>query len=138
YYHWNARLPSGKSGRHIIYTVWERSDSPETFYSCSDVVFDGGDGEVTGIGPGSGTTRAALRAVSRTIDALTFLLALGPRGDGDVGAGRPVQRRLVVHRGPLRLLLRRGGGRAGDDQRAVLLLLGRHVHPQQLRRLRRG
>nr|WP_240972157.1 lytic polysaccharide monooxygenase [Microbispora sp. CL1-1] len=50
HYYWNARLPSGKSGRHIIYTVWQRSDSNETFYSCSDVVFDGGNGEVTGVG----------------------------------------------------------------------------------------
>ncbi|QKW35941.1 lytic polysaccharide monooxygenase [Actinomadura sp. NAK00032] len=54
YYHWNARLPSGKSGRHIIYTVWQRSDSNETFYGCSDVVFDGGSGEVTGVGEGDG------------------------------------------------------------------------------------
>ncbi|WAP58877.1 lytic polysaccharide monooxygenase auxiliary activity family 9 protein [Streptomyces sp. S465] len=46
-YTWTANLPSGKSGRHIIYTVWTRSDSQETFYSCSDVVFDGGNGEVT-------------------------------------------------------------------------------------------
>ncbi|MBA9001603.1 lytic polysaccharide monooxygenase auxiliary activity family 9 protein [Thermomonospora cellulosilytica] len=49
YYYWNARLPAGKTGRHIIYSVWQRSDSNETFYNCSDVVFDGGNGEVTGI-----------------------------------------------------------------------------------------
>ncbi|WP_248960817.1 lytic polysaccharide monooxygenase [Sphaerisporangium perillae] len=54
YYYWNATLPSGKSGRHIIYSVWQRSDSQETFYNCSDVVFDGGNGNVTGIGPGNG------------------------------------------------------------------------------------
>ncbi|MEO3824163.1 lytic polysaccharide monooxygenase [Actinomadura sp. B10D3] len=54
YYHWNATLPSGKSGRHIIYTVWQRSDSAETFYGCSDVVFDGGNGEVTGVGEDGG------------------------------------------------------------------------------------
>jgi predicted carbohydrate-binding protein with CBM5 and CBM33 domain len=47
YYYWNAQLPSGLSGRHIIYSVWTRSDSTETFYGCSDVVFDGGNGEVT-------------------------------------------------------------------------------------------
>ncbi|MFG3349744.1 lytic polysaccharide monooxygenase [Streptomyces sp. NPDC048018] len=28
-----------KSGRHLIYSVWQRSDSPEAFYTCSDVVF---------------------------------------------------------------------------------------------------
>lgn len=47
HYYWNARLPSGLSGRHIIYSVWTRSDSTETFYGCSDVVFDGGNGQVT-------------------------------------------------------------------------------------------
>jgi chitin-binding protein len=63
-YSWTANLPSGKTGRHIIYSVWSRSDSQETFYGCSDVVFDGGRGEVTGVGdttlpppdPGPGPT----------------------------------------------------------------------------------
>ncbi|AWS45973.1 lytic polysaccharide monooxygenase [Streptosporangium sp. 'caverna'] len=55
-YYWNATLPSGKSGRHIIYSVWKRSDSAETFYNCSDVVFDGGSGQVTGVGRGGTTT----------------------------------------------------------------------------------
>ncbi|MBP2326860.1 chitin-binding protein [Kibdelosporangium banguiense] len=50
HYYWNGRLPAGKSGKHIIYSVWKRSDSKETFYGCSDVIFDGGKGEVTGIG----------------------------------------------------------------------------------------
>jgi len=50
YYYWNATLPAGLSGYRIIYAVWARSDSTETFYGCSDVVFDGGNGEVTGIG----------------------------------------------------------------------------------------
>ncbi len=49
-YIWSGAFPSGKSGRHIVYSVWQRSDSAETFYGCSDVVFDGGNGEVTGIG----------------------------------------------------------------------------------------
>lgn len=52
-YYWTGNLPSGKSGRHIIYSVWKRSDSNETFYGCSDVVFDGGHGEVTGINNGT-------------------------------------------------------------------------------------
>lgn len=47
YYYWNATLPANKSGRHVIYSVWTRSDSDETFYGCSDVVFDGGNGEVS-------------------------------------------------------------------------------------------
>jgi chitin-binding protein len=43
-----ATLPP-KSGRHVIYSVWTRESSQETFYGCADVVFDGGGGEVTGI-----------------------------------------------------------------------------------------
>ncbi|WP_327090574.1 lytic polysaccharide monooxygenase auxiliary activity family 9 protein [Nonomuraea sp. NBC_01738] len=38
----NAQLPA-KKGRHLIYAIWQRSDSPEAFYSCSDVVFGGGN-----------------------------------------------------------------------------------------------
>ncbi|MFZ6029369.1 MAG: cellulose binding domain-containing protein [Chloroflexota bacterium] len=32
-------LPPGKSGHHLIYTIWQRNDSPEAFYACSDVWF---------------------------------------------------------------------------------------------------
>lgn len=34
----DARLPA-KKGRHLVYAIWQRSDSPEAFYSCSDVTF---------------------------------------------------------------------------------------------------
>ncbi|GGY48002.1 chitin-binding protein [Streptomyces omiyaensis] len=33
-----------KSGRHLIYSAWQRSDSPEAFYTCSDVVFGADNG----------------------------------------------------------------------------------------------
>ena len=51
YYFWNAQLPTGRSGRAMIYIRWVRSDSAENFFSCSDIIFDGGNGEVTGVGP---------------------------------------------------------------------------------------
>jgi chitin-binding protein len=44
-----GRIPAGKKGRHLIYAIWQRSDSPEAFYSCSDVVF-GGKGGTAGTG----------------------------------------------------------------------------------------
>ncbi|GAA1525960.1 lytic polysaccharide monooxygenase [Dactylosporangium maewongense] len=50
YYSFNATLPSGKTGKHMLFIQWVRSDSQENFFSCSDIVFDGGNGEVTGIG----------------------------------------------------------------------------------------
>lgn len=52
YYYANMTLPQ-KSGYHMIFTHWVRSDSTENFYACSDVEFDGGNGEITGIRPGA-------------------------------------------------------------------------------------
>ncbi|MEV0321903.1 lytic polysaccharide monooxygenase [Streptomyces sp. NPDC050658] len=37
-YVFDGKVPA-KSGRHLIYSIWQRSDSPEAFYTCSDVVF---------------------------------------------------------------------------------------------------
>lgn len=39
YYTLSGNLPGGRTGRHLIYVVWQRSDSTEAFYSCSDVIF---------------------------------------------------------------------------------------------------
>ncbi|MBT2490337.1 lytic polysaccharide monooxygenase [Streptomyces sp. ISL-96] len=47
-YVFDGTLPN-KTGRHLVYSVWQRSDSPEAFYTCSDVVFGkdtGGSGSV--------------------------------------------------------------------------------------------
>jgi chitin-binding protein len=41
YYEMRVRLPEGKTGRRLIYAVWQRSDSMEAFYSCSDVKIAG-------------------------------------------------------------------------------------------------
>jgi predicted carbohydrate-binding protein with CBM5 and CBM33 domain len=46
YYYWDVQLPE-RSGQHIMFIHWIRSDSQENFYSCSDVVFDGGNGEIS-------------------------------------------------------------------------------------------
>ncbi|MEU4094335.1 lytic polysaccharide monooxygenase [Streptomyces sp. NPDC026673] len=46
------------SGRQLIYAIWQRSDSPEAFYSCSDVVFGAG----TGTSPAAPATSAPATA----------------------------------------------------------------------------
>jgi chitin-binding protein len=38
-YRIRATLPSDRTGRHVLYTVWQNSSTPDTYYSCSDVVF---------------------------------------------------------------------------------------------------
>ncbi|MFF8194131.1 lytic polysaccharide monooxygenase [Streptomyces bobili] len=42
FYTFSGALPE-RSGRHVLYAVWQRSDSPEAFYSCSDVTFGGAE-----------------------------------------------------------------------------------------------
>ncbi|WP_433059074.1 lytic polysaccharide monooxygenase auxiliary activity family 9 protein [Dactylosporangium sp. CS-033363] len=34
-----ATLPKGKTGPHLIYTIWQNTSTEDTYYSCSDVVF---------------------------------------------------------------------------------------------------
>ncbi|TWP51025.1 lytic polysaccharide monooxygenase [Lentzea tibetensis] len=37
-YTFDLKLPQDKSGRHLIYTVWQNSDTVDTYYSCTDVI----------------------------------------------------------------------------------------------------
>ena len=41
-YRIEATLPTGRTGRQLIYTIWQNSSTEDTYYSCSDVVFPGG------------------------------------------------------------------------------------------------
>lgn len=38
-YVFSGTLPRDRTGRHLIYTIWQNSSTPDTYYSCSDVVF---------------------------------------------------------------------------------------------------
>jgi chitin-binding protein len=40
-YKLGCTLPA-RTGQHVIYSVWQRSDSTEAFYACNDVQFSGG------------------------------------------------------------------------------------------------
>ncbi|MFJ3673042.1 lytic polysaccharide monooxygenase [Streptomyces sp. NPDC090106] len=54
YYTFSGTLPQ-RSGAQLLYGIWQRSDSPEAFYSCSDVTFGGSGGTSGGSGSGTGT-----------------------------------------------------------------------------------
>jgi chitin-binding protein len=55
YYNMTVKMPENRTGRRLIYAVWQRSDSPEAFYSCSDVRIQT---------PKKGTTSASAAAES--------------------------------------------------------------------------
>ncbi|GAA2561855.1 carbohydrate-binding protein CbpC [Streptomyces levis] len=54
FYTFSGSLPE-RSGKHVLYAVWQRSDSPEAFYSCSDVSFGGGAAAGGGTAAGDGS-----------------------------------------------------------------------------------
>lgn len=53
FYTFAGKLPE-RSGKHLLYAVWQRSDSPEAFYSCSDISFGGAGGSGGGNGTAAG------------------------------------------------------------------------------------
>ncbi|MFD8011236.1 lytic polysaccharide monooxygenase [Streptomyces sp. NPDC058955] len=73
-----------RSGRHLIYSIWQRSDSPEAFYTCSDVVF-GGEG---GTG-GGGAAPSASAPTDTQIEegAEESSVEHGGHGDHDASTG---------------------------------------------------
>ncbi|MFD5651113.1 carbohydrate-binding protein CbpC [Streptomyces sp. NPDC127039] len=58
FYTFSGTLPE-RSGKHLLYAVWQRSDSPEAFYSCSDVTFGGDGGGSSSSGAATGDDTAS-------------------------------------------------------------------------------
>ncbi|MCX4678276.1 lytic polysaccharide monooxygenase [Streptomyces sp. NBC_01433] len=85
-----------RSGRQLIYTVWQRSDSPEAFYACSDVTFGASAGS-GGAAGGSGSV-AAVPAPSAAVPSEGEITRGAEKssvehhghGDGDAGTGAKV------------------------------------------------
>ncbi|MGV9880383.1 lytic polysaccharide monooxygenase auxiliary activity family 9 protein [Streptomyces sp. NPDC003006] len=79
-YVFDGKIPA-KSGRHLIYSVWQRSDSPEAFYTCSDVVFGKDSG-----GSGSAPAPAASAPSDEEIAAGAEKSTVEHHGHGDADA----------------------------------------------------
>ncbi|MFD7601338.1 lytic polysaccharide monooxygenase auxiliary activity family 9 protein [Streptomyces mirabilis] len=43
-YRIRATLPSDRTGRQMLYTIWQNTSTSDTYYSCSDVVFPAASG----------------------------------------------------------------------------------------------
>jgi predicted carbohydrate-binding protein with CBM5 and CBM33 domain len=55
-YRIKAKLPSDRTGRHLLYTIWQNTSTPDTYYSCSDVVFPAAK-ENAGAGAGGAVSK---------------------------------------------------------------------------------
>ncbi|MFC8126645.1 lytic polysaccharide monooxygenase [Streptomyces sp. NPDC057302] len=80
-YVFDGKVPA-KSGRHLIYSVWQRSDSPEAFYTCSDVVF----GKDSGGGAAAAPAPAASAPSEQDIAAGADKSTVEHHGHGDSDA----------------------------------------------------
>ncbi|MCX5556499.1 lytic polysaccharide monooxygenase [Streptomyces sp. NBC_00038] len=70
FYTFSGTLPQ-RSGKQLLYAIWQRSDSPEAFYSCSDITYGGSDSGTSDDSgdSGSGTTTTASPAPAPTASA---------------------------------------------------------------------
>ncbi|MFE6176448.1 lytic polysaccharide monooxygenase [Streptomyces sp. NPDC056464] len=144
-YRIRGTLPSDRSGRHVLFTIWQNSSTPDTYYSCSDVVFpasasaESGGGGSTASAPankerGNGRTTAA-PSPSDKPRASEQPATASPTPSAPAGAenprakddSTPVASTGVADTGPSTPLL--AGGAA-----AVLLLTGGAALALRLRR----
>ncbi|MEV4628132.1 lytic polysaccharide monooxygenase [Micromonospora sp. NPDC049523] len=60
-YRMRGRLPSGLAGRHVIFAIWQNTSTPDTYYSCSDVIFEAGSGPTSAAARPGGAVSASAR-----------------------------------------------------------------------------
>ncbi|MGN9790743.1 lytic polysaccharide monooxygenase auxiliary activity family 9 protein [Streptomyces sp. OZ13] len=65
-YRISGRLPAELTGRHVLYTVWRNTDTPDTYYSCSDVILTPGDDGRAATQPGTPPAQQPYDPAGRT------------------------------------------------------------------------
>ncbi|MEU3496042.1 lytic polysaccharide monooxygenase auxiliary activity family 9 protein [Kitasatospora cineracea] len=106
YYHVNVNLPQ-RTGRQLVYMVWQRSDSPEAFYGCSDLDFGSATTAAAAAPPAANTPSAPTQAQLDAGAARSTVSHHGHGGDltaaeavvassGTVAVDRPGQDNLLL------------------------------------------
>ncbi|MDQ0584109.1 lytic polysaccharide monooxygenase [Streptomyces rishiriensis] len=142
-YHLTAKLPADRTGRQMLYTIWQNSSTPDTYYSCSDVVFPEAvspsrpDSDPTSEGPvpATPTTSAATTSSLETPGTPSAISSLSTASGGAASAraaaadpgSTPVASATDSGSGPSAPML--AGGAA-----AVLVLTGGAALVARLRR----
>ncbi|MFJ7770243.1 lytic polysaccharide monooxygenase [Streptomyces sp. NPDC097107] len=88
FYTFSGALPE-RSGKHLLYAVWQRSDSPEAFYSCSDISFGGDNGAAGSVDSAGGAAPAPAASApsEEQIAAAADKSTIEHNGHGDQDAG---------------------------------------------------
>ena len=88
-YRMSAELPEDRTGRHVLYTVWQTSSTPDTYYSCSDLQLKARPVAVAATGPGQAAVTRARPARS----AEPGMVASPQEAAGPAAAGVPQESR---------------------------------------------
>ncbi|WP_030940119.1 lytic polysaccharide monooxygenase auxiliary activity family 9 protein [Streptomyces sp. NRRL S-646] len=137
-YRITAKLPSDRTGHHVLFTIWQNSSTTDTYYSCSDVVFGTAGSSKSGGAAASASTSAGggRKSVSssptatpepRTPPSRTAGAAASPRQESTGPDSTPVASTSAAGSGPSAPML--AGGAA-----AVLVLTGGAALALRLRR----
>ncbi|MEW2567930.1 lytic polysaccharide monooxygenase [Streptomyces sp. NPDC047070] len=70
-YRIKAELPSDRTGRHLLYTIWQNTSTPDTYYSCSDVVFPAAKNAAGSGGSAGSATRKSAASPTKSAAAET-------------------------------------------------------------------
>ncbi|MER7840622.1 lytic polysaccharide monooxygenase [Streptomyces sp. NPDC096040] len=138
-YHFSATLPADRTGRQMLYTIWQNSSTTDTYYSCSDVVFTAEKGGGTTAStrprttptPSPSTSESPTPAASKGVTASTRQTAtaapVSPKTGTAAADSTPVASDTTSGSGPSAPLL--AGGAA-----TVLVLTGGAALALRLRR----
>lgn len=125
FYTFSGRLPE-RTGRQLLYAIWQRSDSPEAFYSCSDVDFGGSAGTGTGTTGAASPPPSASAPTDGQIAAGADKSTIGHHGHGGDDAGtsaepssRPAPDNAVAADGSSKTVLAETGGSGSTPYLAV-------------------
>ncbi|MFF9404835.1 lytic polysaccharide monooxygenase [Streptomyces anandii] len=125
-YHIAAKLPADRTGHHVLFTIWQNSSTPDTYYSCSDVVLT----------KAARTTAPSGRGHAPASPAQTAKAS--PRGSADAPARGPVPASTAPGSSPVAAVTDSGSGPSAPTvaggAAAVLVLTGGAALALRLRR----
>ncbi|MFE1753803.1 lytic polysaccharide monooxygenase auxiliary activity family 9 protein [Streptomyces anandii] len=125
-YHIAAKLPADRTGHHVLFTIWQNSSTPDTYYSCSDVVLT----------KAASTTAPSSRGHAPASPAQASKAS--PRGSADASPRGPVPASTAPDSSPVAAATDSGSGPSAPmvagGAAAVLVLTGGAALALRLRR----
>ncbi|MFE9997610.1 lytic polysaccharide monooxygenase auxiliary activity family 9 protein [Streptomyces avermitilis] len=110
-YRLGAKLPADRTGRHVLFTIWQNTSTTDTYYSCSDVVFAKAKAAATGAGGGStGAAKKPAGKATPSSPAATSSPSSSPSPSGpETAASTPPPSRTAVPGTPAAATAHRSG-----------------------------